>query len=56
MIGISQNDQRIARQMADLARERGAGQSEAELKAEGFTEDEIRRCGPIAAQMLRRVA
>ena len=45
-------DKKIATQMFDLARERGT-QSDDELRAEGFTTDEIRRCAPLAARMLR---
>lgn len=48
----SKNDMRIAREMTDLARERGS-QTDDELRAEGFTTEEIRRCTPLAAQMLR---
>ncbi|NTF32332.1 hypothetical protein [Rhizobium skierniewicense] len=48
----SKNDTLIAREMTELARERGS-QSDDELIAEGFTTDEIRRCTPIAAKMLR---
>ncbi|KAA3510125.1 hypothetical protein [Agrobacterium rosae] len=48
----SKNDISIARKMTDLARERGS-QSDDDLRAEGFTTEEIRRCTPLAAKMLR---
>jgi len=43
----------IPREMADLARERGSGVTEAELRAEGFTKDEIEKHAPEAAELLR---
>lgn len=43
----------IPREMADLARERGGGMTEYELKAEGFTRDEIEKHAPKAAEILR---
>jgi len=43
----------IAKEMADLARERGVGFTEADLRAEGFTKDEITKHAPKAAEMLR---
>lgn len=48
----TKDDTRIARQMTELARERGS-QTDDDLRAEGFTDDEIRRCTPLAAKMLR---
>ncbi|MDD1499774.1 hypothetical protein PVA19_15230 [Agrobacterium sp. CNPSo 3708] len=49
----STEDTRIARQMADLARERGS-QTDKDLRAEGYSDDEIQRCSPLAAKMLRK--
>lgn len=49
----SKEDTRIARQMAELARERGS-QTEKDLLAEGYSDDEILRCSPLAAKLLRR--
>ncbi len=46
------HDKKLARQMTELARERGS-QSDDDLRAEGFTTEEIRRCAPLAAKMLR---
>lgn len=43
----------IPREMAELARERGVGMTEAELRAEGFTKDEIAKHATEAAEMLR---
>ena len=43
----------IPREMADLARERGVGMTEAELRAEGFTKDEIAKHATEAAELLR---
>lgn len=43
----------IAKEMAELARERGVGMTEAELRAEGFTKDEITQHATEAAEMLR---
>ena len=43
----------IPREMADLARERGVGMTEADLKAEGFTKGEIEKHAPKAAELLR---
>lgn len=48
----SKEDKEIARKMTDLARERGSQTAE-DLKAEGFTTEEIQRCSPLAAKMLR---
>ena len=48
----SEHDTEIARQMTDLARERGS-QSDDDLRAAGFTTEEIRRCTPLAARLLR---
>lgn len=42
----------VPQEMAELARERG-GMTEADLKAEGFTKDEIARHAPKAAELLR---
>ncbi|NTI86009.1 hypothetical protein G6L87_02905 [Agrobacterium rhizogenes] len=43
----------IPREMADLARERGVGITEAELLAEGFTKYEIAKHATEAAELLR---
>jgi hypothetical protein len=43
----------IPQEMADLARERGGGFTEADLRAEGFTKDEITKHAGKAAEMLR---
>ncbi len=43
----------IPKEMAELARERGAGMTEAELRAEGFTKNEIAKHATEAAEMLR---
>ena len=43
----------IPREMADLARERGVGMTEAELLAEGFTKYEIAKHATEAAELLR---
>ncbi len=43
----------IPKEMVELARERGNGVTEADLKAEGFTKDEIEEHAAKAAEMLR---
>lgn len=48
----SKEDTHIAQHMADLARERGS-QTDKDLRAEGYSDDEIQRCAPLAAKMLR---
>jgi hypothetical protein len=45
--------ERIALEMAELSRERGTGLTENELRAEGFSFEEIKEHSPKAAEILR---
>lgn len=49
----TKSDPRIVREFVDLARERGCGLTEAELRAEGYTDSQIAVNGNAAARQLR---
>lgn len=48
-------DPRIITEFVDLALERGVGLTSAELKAEGYTDEQIAANGAAAARKLREV-